>query len=243
MCLLVLIYQQVPEYPLIVLANRDEDPARGGEAPKRWPEGIAAPRDPRAGGTWVGVNSHGVLSAVTNRAGPTATGLQKNSRGTLTLEALKEKTAFDAHRRAERIPTFLFSPFNWIYADRENAFSVEHGGPTDLTVRLRPGLHALSNEHDLGLEIAAAVGGKLGIDPGHDDLDRILSKLKNLAGTHEPVMSETHRICKHDSKSVPRTVSSSVIALHETNRARHRWLYHEGPPCENRWADVSDLLR
>ena len=175
MCLLVLLHKVVPDYPLIVAANRDEDPARGGEPPFRWSEGFAAPRDPRAGGTWIGINPAGVLSVVTNRKGAPAPGPEVKSRGALPLEALKERTAFQAHRRAERIPTFLFSPFHWIYADTEMAFVVEHGGPSDLSVRLRPGLHVLSNVHDLnqveaeGLierELAHWLGTRTGADQG-----------------------------------------------------------------------------
>ena len=149
MCLLVLLNHVVAGYPLVVAANRDEDPARGGDPPGRWPDGIVAPRDPKAGGTWIGVNAHGVVSAVTNRAGPLAAGPKVKSRGGLPLEALKEKTAMAARRRAERIPTFLFSPFNWLYADVHHAFIDEHGGPSDISVRLRPGLHALTNLHDV----------------------------------------------------------------------------------------------
>lgn len=243
MCLLVLIHKSVPDYPLIILANRDEDPARGGELPHPWPEGILAPRDPRSGGTWIGVNSHGVFSAVTNRVGPPAGGPQVKSRGTLPLEALKEKTAILAHQRAARIPTFLYSPFNWIYADVEQAFAVEHGGPSDLTVRLRPGLHVLSNEHDLSLETAAAVSGFLKMDPQASDIEEIFSRLKILAGLHKPLLSDNHRICKHEPADKPRTLSASIVALHAKDPSRRRWLYHDGPPCKDKWTDVPDFFR
>lgn len=240
MCLLVLLHKVIPDYPLVVAANRDEDPARGGEAPMRWADGTVAPRDPKAGGTWIGINRHGVFSAVTNRAGPPAAGPQVNSRGTLPLEALKEKTALQAHRRSERIPTFLYSPFHWIYADADQAFAVEHGGPSDLTVRLRPGIHVLSNVHDLNQVNVEAVISFLDLDPEKDGISEIVSRLQELLGVHEALLSESHRICKHDG--MPQTVSASVIAMHVTDRSRHRWLYHEGPPCRGGWTDVSDLL-
>lgn len=240
MCLLVILHKIIPDYPLVVAANRDEDPARGGEAPYRWADGIVAPKDPRAGGTWIGINPHGVFSAVTNRAGPPATGQQVNSRGTLPIEALKEKTALQAHRRAERIPTFVYSPFNWIYADTEQAFLVEHGGPSDLTVRLRPGMHALSNAHDLNQVNVEAVQSFLDVDPGRENIEEIIPRLKKLVGLHEPLLSDSHRICKHDG--IPQTVSANLIALHVSDRKKSRWLYHEGRPCQNDWKDLSALL-
>lgn len=240
MCLLALFYKTIPEYPLILAANRDEDPSRGGEPPVRRLDGIVAPRDPKAGGTWIGVNDHGVVSAVTNRAGPPAAGPQVQSRGTLPLEALKEKTAFSAHRRAERIPTFLFSPFNWIYADAEHAFAVEHGGPSDLTIRLRPGFHVLSNVHDLNRVNLDAVRTFLRIDPARAGIEEVVGRLQDLLAVHEALLSESHRICKHEG--IPRTVSASLIALHASDRKKNRWLYHEGRPCQKNWRDESGLL-
>ena len=240
MCLLVLLHKVVPDYPLIVAANRDEDPARGGEPPFRWSEGFAAPRDPRAGGTWIGINPAGVLSVVTNRKGAPAPGPEVKSRGALPLEALKERTAFQAHRRAERIPTFLFSPFHWIYADTEMAFVVEHGGPSDLSVRLRPGLHVLSNVHDLNQVDMEAVRRYLSLDPAQAGIDDVLLKLQELLAVHEPLLSADHRICKHDGP--PQTLSANIIAVHAGDRSKSRWQYHEGQPCRNLWKDVSALL-
>ena len=240
MCVLIVLHKISPEYPLIVAANREEDPKRGGDPPGRFPDGIVAPRDPLAGGTWIGVNTDNVFSAVTNRPGPPASGTQVNSRGTLPLEALKEKSAFLAHRRAERIPTFLFSPFNWIYADLDQAFVLEHGGPSDLTVRLRAGMHVLSNAHDLNRVDLDAILKFLDCDPAKDKLDRIIARLKALLSCHDSILSESHRICKHEG--VPQTVSSSIVALHQSDPAKRRWLYHDGPPCRNEWKDVSGLL-
>ncbi len=240
MCLLVLLYQTIPEFPLIIAANRDEDPDRGGDPPGLWPDGIVGPRDPRSGGTWIGVNARRVVSAVTNRQGPPAIGPQIKSRGTLPLEALKEQSAFLAHRRAERIPTFLFSPFHWIYADREHAYAMEHGGPSDFTVRLRPGLHILSNVHDLNQANSGNVADFLRFDSDKPDVDNLWTKLSDLLGCHRPLLSESHEICKH--KGIPRTLSASIIAIHRSDEKKNRWLYHEGTPCANRWKDMSDLL-
>jgi len=69
MCLLAIFFRVVEDAPLIVGANREELYARGGEAPQRLDGSCRAigGRDPAAGGTWLGVNEHGVLIAVTNR--------------------------------------------------------------------------------------------------------------------------------------------------------------------------------
>jgi uncharacterized protein with NRDE domain len=240
MCVLVLLCRAIPDYPVVAAANRDEDPSRGGEPPCRRPDGVVAPRDPKSGGTWIGVNAHGVFSAVTNRQGETDSAQQTLSRGTLPIEALKEKTAFDAHRRSERIPTFQFQPFNWIYADSKEAFVHEHGGPSDLSIRLRPGLHVFTNAHGLNEVDRAALVAFLAFTSENPGIETVIAKLKLLMASHDPLLAADHRICKHDG--IPSTVSSSIIALHEKSPALGRWLYNEGPPCSGKWSDMSSLL-
>src|SRR5215831_17108423 len=70
MCLLALFFRAVEDAPVVVGANREEFYARGGEPPQLLdgPVQAVAGVDPQGGGTWLGVNAHGVLVAVTNRA-------------------------------------------------------------------------------------------------------------------------------------------------------------------------------
>ena len=90
MCLIVIAWQQHPEYPLIVAANRDEYYDRPTEAAHIWQQSpdssvtkILAGRDLSAGGTWLGINDKGKFTAVTNyREGIPET--QPHSRGDLT---------------------------------------------------------------------------------------------------------------------------------------------------------------
>ena len=69
MCLLALFYRVVEDAAVVVGANREELYRRGGEPPRLHdgPPRFVAGVDPVAGGTWLGVNEHGVLAAVTNR--------------------------------------------------------------------------------------------------------------------------------------------------------------------------------
>lgn len=69
MCLLALFFRAVPGVPLIIGANREEAYERPGTPPQRLDGHIPAigGLDPRAGGTWLGVNAAGVVIAVTNR--------------------------------------------------------------------------------------------------------------------------------------------------------------------------------
>ena len=68
MCLILFALQQHEDYPLVVIANRDEYYARPTQAAQWWPDmpGIFAGRDLEARGTWMGVNKNGRFAAVTN---------------------------------------------------------------------------------------------------------------------------------------------------------------------------------
>src|SRR5436309_2808690 len=101
MCMLAILYRVVDGCPVIVAANREEFFDRQGSPPEHWDAcpAIVAGRDPRAGGTWLGVNQHDVLCAITNRPkGPVPSDLR--SRGLLCRELLTCHTARAAHERA-----------------------------------------------------------------------------------------------------------------------------------------------
>lgn len=68
MCLLVLARNRHPDYPLVVVANRDEYFDRPAEPAGWWQANpnIMGGRDLRAGGTWMGLDRGGRWGAVTN---------------------------------------------------------------------------------------------------------------------------------------------------------------------------------
>lgn len=84
MCLILFAYRQHPDYPLVVIANRDEYYARPTRAAHWWDDRpIFAGRDLEAGGTWLGTNRHGAFAAVTNVREPGGMKAGKRSRGEL----------------------------------------------------------------------------------------------------------------------------------------------------------------
>lgn len=71
MCLLLIAYRQHPQFPLLILANRDEFYSRATEPAHPWPDRpIVAGRDLEAGGTWLGIAPGGRVAAVTNMREP-----------------------------------------------------------------------------------------------------------------------------------------------------------------------------
>lgn len=97
MCLIAFSLRQHPGFPLVVAANRDEFFRRPTATMDWWASDVAgrdvlAGRDLLSGGTWLAVDTHGSVSAVTNvREGTQEPG--PNSRGELPLMALAEDTS------------------------------------------------------------------------------------------------------------------------------------------------------
>src|SRR5689334_12777158 len=98
MCTLVVATRLVPGFPLVVAANRDERLSRAASPPAFDGRGFIAPRDEVAGGTWLGLNRHGVFVGVTNRFG-VAKDDARESRGELVIEGLAAETAAQLHEK------------------------------------------------------------------------------------------------------------------------------------------------
>ena len=80
MCFLALLHRIVPGHPIVLAANRDESLDRPGLPPSELVPGLWGGRDPRAGGTWLCVNSSGLVAAVANILSPLAPGPSARSR-------------------------------------------------------------------------------------------------------------------------------------------------------------------
>ena len=130
MCLILFAWRQHADYPLIVIANRDEYYARPTLDAHWWEDAdIFAGRDLEAGGTWLGCSRNGRFAAVTNvrEAGGMKSG--KQSRGALTRDYLCGDDAADAYLRQLATRDQDYAGFNlllgdaqglWFYSNREH---------------------------------------------------------------------------------------------------------------------------
>jgi uncharacterized protein with NRDE domain len=106
-------------------ANRDEMLDRAALGPSRhWPDRpeVVAGIDELSGGSWLGVNDHGVVAAVLNRTGSLGPLADKRSRGELVLEALDHADAGDAAGALGDIDPSAYRTFNLVIADNRDAF-------------------------------------------------------------------------------------------------------------------------
>jgi uncharacterized protein with NRDE domain len=149
MCTLAIYFKTFADYPVVVAANRDEYLARPALPPVALGDRphIVGGKDLVAGGTWLGLNEHGLVAGLLNRR--RADGIENDpalrSRGTLCLEALQHATAAAATRFVERQRGADYNPFNLLIASRDDAFVAYNRNGLIEVVSLNPGLHLLTN--------------------------------------------------------------------------------------------------
>jgi uncharacterized protein with NRDE domain len=146
MCLMIFAHQVLPEFPLLVAANRDEYHSRPTAASDFWPEQpqLLAGRDLLQGGTWMGVTRSGRFAAVTNYRDPARTAPAPRSRGELPLGFLAGAQTPEAFLRGIAASAQDYAGFNLLVGDRHGLwyFSNSDG----MAPRLLPaGIYGLSN--------------------------------------------------------------------------------------------------
>ena len=162
MCLILFAYRRHPDYPLIVIANRDEYYARPSRDAHWWDDAdVYAGRDLEAGGTWLGVNRRGHFAAVTNVREPGAMSPGKRSRGDLTREFLAGNAEARDYLQQLAQRDQEYAGFNlllgnaqqlWFYSNREQqvqridagVYGVSNGVFDEPWPKLRTGRQELS---------------------------------------------------------------------------------------------------
>jgi len=131
MCTVVVMRRPDADWPLLIAANRDELNTRPWEPPRRhWPDRpeVVAGLDVLAGGSWMGINDHGVVAAVLNRLNTLGPADGKRSRGELVLEALDHAEAIEAVQALADLNGEAYRPFNMVVADNRDAYWIRATG-------------------------------------------------------------------------------------------------------------------
>jgi uncharacterized protein with NRDE domain len=238
MCLLALFFRVVNDAPVIVGANREEIYARVGEPPRLLPGStrIVAGVDPVAGGTWLGVNEHGLLVAVTNRP-KSEMPVHPRSRGLLVRDLLGSPSAgLAADRAARELSGNHYAGCNLLCVDRDRAV-VLHAGDW-LRVRPLPAGIQVLTAHDVNDASDVRLSHALNWLSSRnyrkaDDCVIALRELCAQTGNGGPP------ICLRGEKSG--TVSSSIVAVREPLRTS-TYLHAQGPPDREPHEDLSPLL-
>ncbi len=243
MCTLVLLHRCVPGRPVVVAANRDEYLDRPAQGPqlRLGPGGLVlAPLDVRAGGTWLGLNRHGLFAGITNRpvADPDPA---RRSRGLLVMDALAAPTAAEAAERLARLPESAYNPFNLLVADDEQAFVVRYQDRAEVAA-LAPGAHVVGNADvdDRQVPKVARILGRAEAAAGEPP-ERVLPALAALLRDHVASDNPLEETCIHTPRYGTR--SSTLLSLAVGPDSGSTLRFADGPPCLRDYDDFTPLLR
>jgi uncharacterized protein with NRDE domain len=238
MCSLILSFLPGDAWPVVIGANRDEMLTRPWDPPAaHWPDrpGVVAGRDRTAGGTWLGLNRHGVVAALLNRTGSLGPAPDKASRGALPLMALEERSAAAAAARLARLDAGRYRSFNLLVADAAGGFvlrGLEQGAPE--AMRLDPGITMITahDPNDPDSPRIARYRGAFEAAPRPDPAADAWTAWRALLADRAPPADTALNVGPRGGFG---TVSSALIGL---GGERARFLFAPGPPDQAAFAPV-----
>ena len=243
MCLIIAAYKVVEEFPIIIASNRDEFLDRKSIPPRLYngKPGIICGRDERCGGTWMGINAHGVFVGLTNRSGPRGevSCHTKKSRGFICLEALQQPSAEKIKSLVESQDIDRYNSFNLLYMDRAHAF-VTYYDDEITTHPLEPSIHVLTNGNINDKELYRIKRTfELLVGSEGMNVTMLLERFQTTLKDHKRGKELKDALCLHLGNYG--TVSSSIIAM-SGDPSQSIYLYVEGTPCHNTYNNISHLF-
>lgn len=244
MCTLILLDRVVPQIPIVVAANRDEFFARPAAPPTHFRAtagrpAFAAPHDLEAGGTWMGINEHGVFVGLTNRP-VAAKPAGVRSRGLLVVDVLGAGSADHAAAEFDRQQDAAYAPFNLLATDGRAAWLARHTAEGERERRpLEPGIHVVCNRDPsdpASTKVARLRSWLARVDLGAPP-EALVAELFRVLGGHPDPSNPFENPCVHTAEYGTR--SSSVLLAGPRRRA---YWYADGAPCETKYRDFTALL-
>lgn len=253
MCTLAVYREVSPDYPLVVAANRDEFLARPAAPPAPFPghRSVVAGRDLAAGGTWLGARTDGsgrVAGLLNRRPAPDrpASGPGELSRGSLCLDALTAAAAGDVQSALAGQQATRYGGFNLFVADLEVAFVLDNGQSAVRRTPLATGLSVLTNldvNDPRCPRLAGAWKRFAALEPllaGGAGAGELVEALGSVLADHEggtdgASPTPLSKVCVHYGDYGTR--SSSIVLVQPSGAVRY--FHADGPPCRERYREIS----
>ena len=229
MCTIVIAWRLFEGVPIIFGGNRDEryDRPAAAPSPRDSDPRILAPRDERAGGTWIGINDAGVLVGLANRPSELE---GERSRGALVTDTLEAETAASAQEAARAaIHATDYAGFTLLIADATDGFVTRWDGQVAAR-SLEPGLHVIVNNGMNDEVTKSATIRSRALASAMKSDTAFLERLPDILSDHGS------SACIHGEEGGTR--SSSIIAYREEGHLIYR--FADGPPCTNQYRTVWD---
>jgi hypothetical protein len=241
MCLLAIQYRAIANSPVLLAANRDEAYNRPSNVPsiQSGKPRVLSGTDLEGGGTWLGINQHGLVVAAANRYKWVAPGASR-SRGLLCRDLLGTRSARESVDLAmEELSGGRYDGVNFVIADAETGWAV-HGGDDPNVVPLEEGLNII---------------GSNDLNDHNDERVKLAHRLLTLQSLDSPVkfLAVASKVFARTASAPGRpgmvmkgkdkgTVSSTLIALGAKPRDAI-YQFANGAPSEAPFEDYSPLLR
>jgi uncharacterized protein with NRDE domain len=242
-CTIAAAIGQFSGFPVVIAANRDEVMDRPSTPPFLWsgPIPFLAPRDDKAGGTWMGLNAMGLFVGITNRF-MASRDPARGSRGHIVTRALAQPDVQTLHHELTRVDPRAFNAFHLFYADVSGAAGVTWSDGERLAQQpLGPGVHAIT-ERSFG---AAPIDRAAGIVsrwprplPGGDPDVAALQTMLAHHDERDPLTS----LCIHLPQFNFGTRSSAVVLVARAVGSS-RFFWAEGSPCRSPYVEQEALVR
>lgn len=222
----------------ILASNRDELYDRDFQSPKKIREEnknqnfwAVAPRDNLKGGTWIGFNSNGIISAISNISSfENEEENRKRSRGLLCLDTLFSSSISDAKQFIKKsISQNKYDGFNLVVSSKDRAF-VAVNARSFRFIELDPGIHVFTNSiPESPDKKAEKVKDEI---PSTESLtsEEWIEEMKQLLSRHNP------EICVH--KDDRGTTSSSILSVNSSFVKLSTYLFTGDKPCQSNYREV-----
>ena len=251
MCTLLILYRPKNKWPLIIAGNRDEMKDRPWLPPgKHWSKcnGIIAGKDLTAGGSWLGINTNGLVATILNRTNSLGPDIEKNSRGKIIIDILKNKTLDAALNYIKLLDSTKWKPFNLFLANNKKAYWVKSSDKDELSINIIPeGKHFLDS-YDLNSNQSERYlynnnRFKVLNDPNPDSLEwkewiNLLAEKSYPKDKPFAAMNITNKYKKNYG-----TLSSAIIALPSdqelNNNTKPLFLFSDVSPDNNKFYNIN----
>ena len=200
MCLIAFAHNVHTDYPLILIANRDEFYNRPTRAAQFWTtegfDDILAGKDLKAGGTWIGLHKNKRWAALTNYRN--LHNLKENppSRGSLVLDFIKSNSSAENYLGNIQKDAALYNDFNLLLFDGKDIAYYSNISNTIQSVS--NGIHGLSNAL---------------LDTPWKKVDRIKSDLENAIQNNHLEKDFLFDLLCNEDKANPEDLPSTGLSL------------------------------
>ncbi len=145
MCLILFAWRQNAEYPLVLMANRDEFYKRPTAQASVWDEhsAIIAGKDLKGNGSWLGVTRQGRWAALTNYRAPSEMKPNAPTRGHLVSDYLKCEVSPQDYLHQILPSASAFNGFNLLVGNLHELWYFSNKG--NKVKEVKGGIHGLSN--------------------------------------------------------------------------------------------------